>query len=224
MGNIVNDIVEDIEIKPNKSKRIIKWIISISVSLIGLAFVFGQFKSSFFNRMDRFEESLNKNTTTIEEMKTDMNKGFDNVNGRVDKVYDDASETFEEYQEFNKKQLILVLDYGQTNKEMLKEMLELNMQEKTKTVQNQLIQAKTEPVVSTDNLEFSIKVIPLNEKGKNYHNEVYFIKVESNDTIFNVTGATMDYINKINKNLYEVGIINESTQYPKRYDFSYRNK
>ena len=39
MGNIVNDIVENIEIKPNKNKLILKWVISIAGSLIAVAFV-----------------------------------------------------------------------------------------------------------------------------------------------------------------------------------------
>jgi hypothetical protein len=109
MGNIINDIVEEVNIKPNKSKLIIKWIVSISISLVGIAFVFWQFKTSFFNRIDRFEDTLKKNTSSIEELKLEINDGFNNVNWRVDKVYSDASEAFEGYQEFNKKQLILIL-------------------------------------------------------------------------------------------------------------------
>jgi len=224
MGNIINDIVEEVNIKPNKSKLIIKWVVSISITLIGVAFVFGQFKSSFFNKMNRLEESLNKNTTAIEQLKTDINNGFDNVNERVDKVYTDASKAFEEYQEFNKKQLILVLDYGQSNKKMLKEMLELNMQEKTKTVQNQLMQAKTKPVVATINPEFSIQAKPVADKTKDYLGMTYFIAVESNDTTFKVTAATVDFINKIDRNRYEVGAIVENSTYAKRFDFAYRNK
>jgi len=103
MGNIVNDIVENIEIKPNKNKLILKWVISIAGSLIAVAFVLGQFKSTFFNRMDKFEETLNKNTTTIEAMKTDISKGFDDVNARIDKGYNDGLDALQDYQEFNKK-------------------------------------------------------------------------------------------------------------------------
>jgi len=144
MGNILNDIVEEIDIKPNKTKLILKWIISIAGSLIVFAFVFGQFKSSFFNKMDKFEKTLNKSITTIDELKIEVNKGFEDVNARVDKVYIDGFKAFEEYQEFNKKQLILVLDYGQNNKKLLKEMLEVNILEKTRNVENQLMQAKIE--------------------------------------------------------------------------------
>jgi len=83
MGNIIDDIVEDIEIKPNKIKKVFKWMISIAIGLIGTAFMLGQFKSSFFNRMDSFEINLNK-------LKTEQINDFNSVNARIDKGYDDG--------------------------------------------------------------------------------------------------------------------------------------
>jgi len=226
MGNLVNDIVDDINIKPNKTKLILKWVISIASSLIVLAFAFGQFKSTFFNRMDKFETAINKNTSAIETINTDIQTGFENVNDRIDKGYNDGLEALQDYQEFNKKQLILVLDYGQTNKELLKEMLEINMQEKSKSVENQMMQAKNEPIVATVKPEFSIGVKPVEpqKKTKDYINMIHFIEVENNDTIFNVTGATQEFINSIDVNKYEIGAKIESARYPGRYDFSYQNK
>jgi len=221
MGNIVNDIVDDINIKPKKSKLIIKLVISVASSLIIFAFMFGQFKSSFFNRMDKFEDTLNKNTTSIENMQTDIGKKFVEVNTRIDKGYTDGFEALQDYQEFNKRQLILVLDYGQTNKEMLKEMLEINMQEKTKSVESQLHQTMTVPVVM-EKSEFSIGVKPSN--SKDYIEMAHFIEVESNDTIFHLTGARNDFINKIDRKKYEVGEITENPIHPGLYDLSYRNK
>jgi len=221
MGNIVNDIVDDINIKPKKSKLIIKLLISVASSLIVLAFLFGQIKSSFFNRIDGFENSLDKNTTTVEQMERKMIDGFERVDLRINKMYTDGFEAFDDYQQFNKKQLILVLDYGQTNKELLKEMLDLNMQEKTKSVESQLYQAMTVPVVMKKS-EFSIGVKPSN--SKNYIKMVHFIEVGSNDTIFHLTGTTKDFINKIDRKKYEVGAIIENSIYSDLYDLSYRNK
>lgn len=235
MGNIINDIVEEIEIKPNKSKLYIKWTISIAGSLIALAFVFGQFKSSFFNRMDKFEDALNKNTASIERMERKMDENFVEVNTRIDKGYDDGLEILTDYQEFNKKQLILVLDYGQTNKELLKEMLEINMQEKARSVENQVNQARNEnvniPYVGQGEAiaieeekgrDFSIAAVPM--KDKPFMSEVFFIEVESKDTTFNISGATQEYINSIDRNRYQVGAVVASDKYPNRYDFSYRRK
>jgi len=218
MGNIVNDIVDEVNIKPNKSKLIIKWVIGIAGSLIAVAFVLGQFKSTFFNRMDRFEESMNKNTAAIESMETKMDNSFVDVNARIDKGYTDGLDALQDYQEFNKKQLILVLDYGQTNKELLKEMLEINMQEKAKSVENQMNQAKNEPI----SYKPEISAVPFKEVD--YINMIHFIEVETKDTIFNVTGATKKFVEQIDKNKYEVGPALENERYPDLYDVSYRKK
>lgn len=223
MGNIIGDIVEEVNIKPNKNKLVLKWVISIAGSLIAASFILGQFKASFFNRMDKFEETLNKNTASIESMKTDMSKNFVEVNARIDKGYNDGFEALQDYQEFNKRQLILVLDYGQTNKEMLKEMLEINMVEKQKSAENQMNQARNEPT-STYQSSPTFEQVIEQPKTSDYLNMIYFINIETHDTIFNLTGATKKYINNIDKNKYEVGAMLQNRQNPDLYDVSYRNK
>jgi len=224
MGNIINDIVEEIEVKPNKNKLILKWVISIAASLIGLAFVLGQFKSSFFNRMDGFEEALNQNTASIERMETKMDKNFVEVNTRIDKGYDDGMEILQDYQEFNKKQLILVLDYGQTNKDLLREMLELNSKENARSVENQIEQSKNQEIKPPYKGE--VEFIPIDDETgvKAFMNELLTIETETQDTIFSLVGATQNYINGIDKKRYVVGPTLESNRYPGRYDVSYRKK
>lgn len=222
MGNIVNDIVDEINIKPNKTKLILKWVIGVSSTLIVTAFTLGQFKASFFNRMDGFEEKLDKNTVAVEQLRTDISTGFRDVDLKIDKVYDDAVIISDEYREYNKKQLELVVDYGQENKDMLKRMLELNALENKQSIASQVAKAKN------DSPEFSIGVHQvvddLQPKENLYHSMVYFIEVNTKDTIFNVGGATQEFINSINREKYQIGAITDSHDYPNRYDFSYRNK
>lgn len=157
MGNILNDIVDEVNIKPSKSKAVIKWIISIALSLITLAFVFGQFKSSFFSRMDKFEKTLDDNTKSTTELRTEMKSGFDAVNLRIDKVYNDGYKAFDDFQQYNNKQLGLIIDYGSTNKDLLKRMLEVNTLEKTKNVESSLEQAKKENTV--DSLKIIVRPV-----------------------------------------------------------------
>lgn len=214
MGNIINDIVNDIDIKPNKTKIVIKWILIIAVTLIGLAFVFGQFKSSFFNRMDYFETNLNKQTIKIEQLQTEIITGFNNIDVKINKVYIDGFDAFEEYQNFNKEQLLLVLDYGQTNKDLLKRMIEFNTNERTRKIKTQLEQAKIE----------SYNIIVKQIKSSDYISLAYSIKIESGDTIFHLIAATKKYINNIDKNKYKVGAMTENLKYPNLYNVSYRNK
>lgn len=142
MGNIFEDIAQDIEVKPNKSKLVLKWVVRIAVILICGAFVFGQLKIKSLNKVNTFEKSLQENTKAINDLNTKVEDGFKAVNGRIDKVYDDGNKSFNDYVTFNKEQLKMVIDYGQSNKDMLKRMLDFNTAEKAKTVENQLEQAK----------------------------------------------------------------------------------
>jgi len=232
MSNIVNDIVDNIEIKPNKTKLYLKWGASIAGSLIVIAFAFGQFKSSFFNRMDNLEEKMNKNTFAVEQVASDMKAGFAAVDVKVDKVYSDGLAIFNDFQEYNNKQLELIVDYGNGNKDMLKRMLEISSMKQQQVVETQVETAKKEKPTYKGEVEF----VPVDEDGRNlsivatpignkpYMSEVHSIEIESNDTTFSIGGATKDYYNSIDRNKYEVGTLNESARYPNRYDFAYRNK
>jgi hypothetical protein len=157
MSELAKDIVEVIDVKPNKTKIILKWIITGAIALITLAFVFGQFKSSFFNRLDRIEKSVGDNAKATTELNKNVEIGFDLLNARIDKVYTDGSKAFDDFQQYNNKQLGIIIDYGSSNKDLLKRMLEINTIEKTKNVQNELEQAKrTNPKDS-----FNIVVRPI---------------------------------------------------------------
>lgn len=218
MGNIINDIVEDINIRPNKTKIVFRWILIIAVTLIVLAFAFGQFKSSFFTRMDTFEGKLNDQTIVVEELKTEVKTGLENVDNRIDNIYIDGFDAFEKYQNFNKEQLLLVLDYGQTNKDLLKRMLELNSKEKTREVETQLEQAKIERP------EGQIVVRPIKSKTQQYLKLEPIVGINVNDTVFYLTGATMEFINNIDKNIYNVGTVSKNFKYTDLYDVIYRNR
>ena len=232
MGNLANDIVEEVNIKPNNTKRIIRIVIGIATSLIVVAFAFGQFKSSFFNRMDSLEEKLDGQTIDIEQLTTDMNKGFDEVDTKIDKIYSDGLTIFNNFQEYNDAQLGLIIDYGSGNKDMLKRMLEISSMKQTQQVESQIETAKKEEPTYKGEVEF----IPIDEEGRNlsiavtslrdapFMSESISIEVETNDTTFYISGATKKYYDGINKNKYDVGALIDSAKYPNRYDFAYRNK
>ena len=158
MSDIIKDIVEDINLKPNKSKFILKWVIRISVGLIGAAFIIGQIKSSHINKLDKIQNSIDNNTAAINNVNQQMITGFNNTNLRIDKIYDDGFNMFNDFQFYNKKQLEIIIEYGQTNKELVMKMLEVNSIEKTKNVEINLQQKKKE------NTTYSIGVKPVVDK------------------------------------------------------------
>jgi hypothetical protein len=163
MGNIFEDITKDIEIKPAKSKMVLTWVVRIALALITASFAYGQYKVLRADKMKEFEKTLIENTNALKDLKSEMNLGFDKQNGRIDKIYDDGIKEFNSFQEYNKKQLILIIDYGQTNKSLLKQMLEVNSMEKSKAVEMQLGHEKTiMPPLRNDSM--SIIVQPVKPK------------------------------------------------------------
>ena len=220
MGSILADIVEEIDVKPNKTKLILKWVIGISGSLIATAFLIGQLKTKHINRLDRIE-------TNQLEMKVENRNGFNAVNARIDKVYDDGLVMFNEFKKNNNQQLNLIIDYGDDNKDMLKRMLEIN----TLNLESQIERAKNQNLVINPPMEQPvIGVRPQSDvqfevvSDDPYFGEAQFIEVETQDTLFQINGATKEYINSIDKKKYKLGAVIESQEYPGRYDFSYRNK
>jgi len=143
MSNIVEDVFQDIEVKPKKSKLVIKWIVKISLILISSAFVIGQFKVNYYNRIENIEKSIKINCDEIKQTNEKIDNGFNEINKRIDNVYVNGINAFIEFNEYNKKQLELIIDYGKTDKTLLKKMLELNTIEKNKNVENRLHNAKS---------------------------------------------------------------------------------
>jgi hypothetical protein len=155
MKNIFEDLVEDIPIKENKAQTVRKWLVRIGVLLICGAFILGQVKIKTLTKASNFEKSLQENTKAIQDLDKKTDNGFKAMNDRVDKVYDDGNRIFTDFSNYNKEQLKAVIDYGQINKEMLKRMLDLNTLEKTKTIENQIEQAKN--TTPKDTLSIVIK-------------------------------------------------------------------
>lgn len=223
MGNIVSDIIEDIDVKPNKSKLILKWVLRIGGVLVGGAFVFGQLKMGHLNRLDGMEAELLKQSTTLIRMEANL----DATNARIDKVYSDGVVMFNDYQEYNRKQFELVIDYGQDNKDMLKKMLEFNALERKQNVAIQAEQAKNQsptimnPAIGVKH-ESDVTFTAIFDDP--YVGHVQMIEVESNDTINYLTAATKKYIESLDTKIYHVGAMSENSDYPGRYDVAYRKK
>lgn len=161
MGNIFTDIVEDVQVKPSKSKLVLKWVVRIAVLLISGAFIYGQVKTVRLNRINNMEKAVETLNTNTVELRNEVKSGFNLLDNRIDKVYDDGFKAFNDFQQYNNKQLGMIIDYSGSNKEMLKRMLEITIMEKTKSVENQLQQAKSESTTKRDSI--SIVIRPINK-------------------------------------------------------------
>lgn len=219
MGNIFSDFIDDVKLKPTKLKIMLKWVIRIAITLILAAFTYGQIKMTRLNKLNDMERILNEQTKTFVEFKKEIKIEFDKVNGRIDKVYNDGSKSFNDYQIFTKEQFGLVIDYAQTNKEMLKRIIDINVGENTKNVESQLEVARDE------SFTYTIKpIVQQIQKNQNFISLIKIIDKKTNDTIFQLIGATKDYISKIDKNKYNIGKIVQSESSFKLFNVTYTNK
>lgn len=86
--DIVDDLMEDVEIKPNKSKLIIKWTVRISIIAIVAAFVIGQFRITYLNKFTNIESNiiqLEKTDLRLESKDNEIEKKVDNLETEVKK-------------------------------------------------------------------------------------------------------------------------------------------
>lgn len=224
MGNIISDIVEDVDVKIKTSKTnfYLKWGVRITVSLVILAFAFGQIKMKHLNRLDSIEESQKESIKAIAELKQQVDERFANVNKRIDKIYQDGYKEFTEFQQYNNKQLELIIDYGAKNKDLLKKMLEINALERQKAVENNIQQAKNHNPEVDVKKNGQIGVEPISDLK--YRDLITTINANESDTIFNVIGSSKEYYNLIsNTKRYRIVTFRESVKYPGLYDFTYKN-
>jgi hypothetical protein len=134
-NNIFDGITDGIDLKPNKLKLILKWGINFAPAIIYGAFTIGQVKMNSADSIKELNKSLIENTQTIKELKIEVANQNTKTNLRIDKIYETGYDAFADYQDYNKKQLNLIIDYGQSNKELLKKMLEVNDIEKNKNIE-----------------------------------------------------------------------------------------
>ena len=125
--NLVNDVMQQIvDEKPQKSKVIIKWLIRVGIFLIGVAFTYGQYKMRELNTLQEMKNGIEflqaetkKNTEAINNLQI-------SVNNSMTDMKNEGFEFFKDYQKYSKSQFELLIDYGTTNKELLKRIISLN--------------------------------------------------------------------------------------------------
>jgi hypothetical protein len=142
MSNILVDIVDDVQLKPTKMKLLLKWVIGVASTAVIISFTFGQINANRLNKLKNFESILDENTAAMVDLRAEMKAGFEEVNMRINKVYDDNYKALADFQIFNNKQLGLIIDYSKTNKDLLKNVLELNSMQQMKQLETGIEQAK----------------------------------------------------------------------------------
>lgn len=81
--SILEDIADEIVVNPKKSKPVIRWIVRISIALVGIAFVLGEIKMNIINKFNSFNGDIIGLTKEIEKTNVCVDKNED----KIDNLY-----------------------------------------------------------------------------------------------------------------------------------------
>lgn len=227
---LFNGILDDIQFKGGKTNVFLKWIIGLAVAGIIIAFGIGEYKSNHIDKLNHLKSLTKKGIDKTKQLEEKV----ENQNSKIDKIYNDGIEAFDEYRKFNNQQLKLIIEYGRDNKELLKKMIDINSKEKAVEIRNKLNISKRKRIDSTSS------ILPLNiskvDTFKTINleslrpNTTIFTKVESTNNIDNgrktyyVINAPKNYLDTLDLNKYKIIKKEKSNLYNSLYNFIYREK
>jgi len=218
------NFLENVQFIGGKTNVLIKWLIAISVAAITVAFAVGQYKVYHTNKIDDIESLAIKGMNKTEQLEKTMNDGFKQQNAKIDRIYDDGLKAFNEYRDFNNKQLRLIVNYCDKNKDLLKVMLDLNSKENAVEIKNMLKYSNNYDLVhniinhrkkDTTNSKNSVLINP---------NISIYTDSKSGTEIYYVTSAPENYLDTLNLDKFEIIEKRKSKLYEGLYNFIYKNK
>lgn len=203
------EILNDIEFKGNKTRTIIKIIVVFASTAIISAFIIGQLKSDVYHEIKITKTIAKENKEETKKLRKDINIGFEKIDKKIDQIYMDGIESFEEYRIFNNKQLELIIEFNQsnqsTNQELLKKMLKLNSDEKAQQIKNQVN-------------------LPDNDNNFNLPSIGSIKSMKTNKIKYYVDGAPENYLDTLDLNKYKILEKGVSENYVGLYQFIYVEK
>ena len=160
------EFFNDIQFKGDKANILLKWVVAIAIIAIAGAFIMGQLKMRHLNKLDNIEIIATEGLKKTKQLEKRVEEGFKEQEIKIDKIYDDGVESFNEYRKFNNEQMKLIVDYGEENKELLKRMLDLNSKEMAIQIENDLRKKRKEEVDTISKLDMKIETKKINTEKK----------------------------------------------------------
>jgi uncharacterized protein YoxC len=94
VSEIIDDILDEVELTPSKTKKIVKWVIRISIAAIILAFSIGKLVNHYNTKLTNLETGVDGVKTELKSHKDDDSEKFNNLeddiketNRRIDDLY-----------------------------------------------------------------------------------------------------------------------------------------
>lgn len=192
----VGEFFEDIEVNPKKSKKIIKWIVYLSLFLIMGAFTTGQILTNKTNKLNSIEFQVKSVDSKISKLNIKTDSGFKAIDKKLEDGYKNGLIIMNSYQDHVQGQLELLVDYGSENKELLKSALKLRENDNERLI-NQTVET------AMKNLDD--KLVQKNDNYNLVDGEIRAISKSELDkatTLNNVKLEQIDTISINNKILY----------------------
>lgn len=224
---LFGNILDNIQFKGGKTNVFIKWFIGFATFSVFAAFMLGQIKIRHQNKLEDIESLANKSIKKTEILEMKVNDELQAQNLRIDNIYDDGIEAFNEYRQFNNEQMRLIIDYGHDNKELLKKMLKLNSRENAIKLVNDLKILKNSDISNIIQRDTFLKnnkfdtIIPQHLKLIEPHVAI-FTESESSAKTYYVLNAPPNYIDTLDLNRYEIIEVSESKLYKGLYNYIYK--
>jgi hypothetical protein len=211
----LSNIFNDIEFKGNKATTILKWVVGVAGTAVIGAFTIGSVKTNLYNKMD----TVIANQTALE---TKVETGFNNLNAKLDAMYDAGLQGFEEYRIFNNEQLELIIEFGQSNEkanqELLTRMLKMNSREKAQQIENQIEQSRRKTYKG------EVEFVPIPDEYDRLPSQAVVTEVATGLSTYYVNGAPENFLDSLNLQKYRITDKQKSERYEGLYNFTYVDK
>ena len=206
------NILDNVEFKGDRSNILLKWVLGLAGSAIVGAFIIGQVKMTRLNKLDDIEALAKQNVEAVEKLEARVESGFQDTDAKIDKIYDDGMSSFEKYQSLTDEQLKLIIDYRNSDSELLKRMIEISSKENAIEIENAIDKSKRE--------EIPVILLPQKDLPQIF----IFEEVEIGRKRYFVCGAKENYLDGLNLDHYNIISKKKSEVYKGLYDFEYTDK
>lgn len=172
------------------SKTVIGWIAGGAISFVNIVFYFGVSKANTDNAINNdikdLKELTIQNHNDMAELKKTFTDFTTSVNNKFNKMYDDEYNRWNDYQVYSKKQFELIIDYGSSNKKLMKDMLDMNHTDEMNKLKKEIEKNKNDISIKMMKIEIADTVI-----SNNYKPRVYKIKVAPRDDVDTTRDSTI---------------------------------
>ena len=146
MALIIDSFIKNGNLVLNKT--VLGWIAGGAVTFVNVVFYFGVSKANTANNVNNSIKELKEiaiqQHNDVVELKKTFTDFTTSMNNKINKVYDDEYDRWNDYQTYSKKQFDLIIEYGSSNKKLMKDMIDMNHTEELNRIRKEIEKDKND--------------------------------------------------------------------------------